>query len=99
MTPYDPSVGWTPEGWCVGCDCYDQVDDIGLCPECSGKLERDMIRQRAWEYSATAYGMTPERCEELRSAVIAEYGEALELIAEKAPPKKKKRRRRQRRRR
>jgi hypothetical protein len=54
---------------------------MSLCEECAGKLERDLIRQREWDYSASAFGLPPEAREELRRLVIAEFGEALELIA------------------
>ena len=47
-----------------------------------------MIRQRAWDYSATAYGVPPERLEKLRSATIAEYGAAFELIVPDSEAKK-----------
>ncbi|HRQ42376.1 MAG TPA: hypothetical protein PLD25_31045 [Chloroflexota bacterium] len=52
-------------------------------------LERDtstismqalLIRQRDWEYSATAFRMSDDAREELRRKVVAEYGEGLELI-------------------
>ena len=55
--------------------------DGSLCEECAGKLERDLIRQREWDYSASAFGLPPEAREELRRRVIAEFGDALELIA------------------
>jgi len=29
---------------------------MGLCEYCAGKLERDMIRQGQWAYSALAFG-------------------------------------------
>ena len=34
------------EGECVGCDMYGRLNDMGLCEECAGKLERDLIGQR-----------------------------------------------------
>jgi hypothetical protein len=40
-----------------------------------------MIRQRAWDYSALAFGLPVEDREKLRGQVIAQYGQALELIA------------------
>lgn len=66
---------------CQACDVFGPVDDLCLCETCSGKLERDMIRQRAWDYSASAFGVRPEDRETLRKEVIAKHGEALELIA------------------
>lgn len=60
-----------------------------------------MIRQREREYSASAFGLPPEAYEELRRQVIAEFGEALELIAptrqprrDRSAPKRRKRNRR-----
>lgn len=86
------------EAECQACDSFASVDDLGLCAECSGKLERDMIRQRAWDYSATAFGVPPEKLEELRAATIAEYGAALELVApdseSKNPPSRRRPRKR-----
>lgn len=73
------------EAECRGCDMFARVDDLGLCEECAGKLDRDLIRQRDWEYSATAFGVPPERREELRSAIIREYGKELELITSSVP--------------
>ena len=69
------------EGQCQGCDCWREVDDIGLCSVCAAKLDRDMIRQRAWDYSVTAFGWPVEKREELRQSVLQKYGERLELIA------------------
>jgi len=34
------------EGECHGCDLFTRLNDLGLCEECAGKLERDLIRQR-----------------------------------------------------
>lgn len=71
------------EGQCYACDAYTRVNDLGLCEDCDAKLDRDLIRQRDWAYSASAFGVPPEKLEELRTAVIKEYGEQLELIAGK----------------
>ena len=95
------------DGQCQACDAYGPVNDLSLCEACAGKLERDMIRQRDWAYSATAFGCPPERLEELRVQVIREYGERLELIAppssdrppSAAPHRRSDRKRRRRRRR
>lgn len=69
------------EAECQGCDIFARVDDLGLCEECSAKLDRDLIRQRDWDYSAMAFGVPPQKREKLRAAIIREYGEDLELIA------------------
>jgi hypothetical protein len=68
-------------GQCQACDRYGPVDDLSLCEDCGEKLERDLIRQRDWDYSAAAFGLTSEGREELRRQVVAQYGEGLELIA------------------
>jgi hypothetical protein len=77
------------EGECQGCDIFQPLDDLGLCEECFGKLERDLIRQRDWAYSALAFGVPESKLEELREDVIKHYGEKLELIAPKKVAKKK----------
>ena len=68
------------EGECQGCECFGPLDDIGLCENCSGKFERDMLRQRNWDYSALAFGVPASKREELRRQIIEEYGERCELI-------------------
>jgi len=65
---------------CHGCDIFLPVDNTGLCEQCAGKLERDFIRERQWDYSLMAYGVPTEKREELRRAVIDQYGEKFELI-------------------
>lgn len=76
------------EGECAGCDVFTRVDDVMLCEDCAGKLDRDMIRQRDWEYSATAWACPEARREELRALVIKEHGAKLELIAPSTDSKK-----------
>lgn len=66
---------------CYGCDFFAQLNDLGLCEECATKLERDLIRQRDWEYSISAFGLSPEAREALRRQIIKQYGANLELIA------------------
>ncbi len=83
------------EGECQGCDIFTSLNDLGLCEECAGKLARDLIRQRDWDYSALAYGCPVSKREELRNEIIKHYGEKLELIApkkeaQKRPKKKRK---------
>jgi hypothetical protein len=68
------------EGECQGCDIFTRVNDVGLCQECAAKLDRDLVRQRDWQYSTVAYGVPPDKREELRSKVIKQYGHDLELI-------------------
>jgi hypothetical protein len=77
------------EAECQGCDIWGPVDDMGLCTDCAGKLERDMIRKRDWAYSALAFGCPKDKLEDLRNEVIKTHGKKLELIAEEKPTKKK----------
>ena len=85
------------EAECQGCDMWEPVDDMGLCDDCAGKFERDMIRKREWAYSALAFGCPEEKLEDLRKHVVKKYGKALELICEDKPVKKiSKRKRRHR---
>ena len=83
------------EGECQACDSFQPLNDIGLCQECDAKLDRDLIRQREWAYSASAFGVPESKLEDLRKKVIEIYGEKLELIApqESASKKSKKRKR------
>ena len=87
------------EGTCQGCDIFQPLNDLGLCEECAGKLERDLIRQRDWAYSISAFGMSNSELEKLRKGVIEHYGEKLELIApnkkNKKTPKRKNRKKKQ----
>ena len=83
-----------------GCDIFTRVNDVGLCEECAAKLDRDLIRQRDWQYSTVAYGVPSEKREELRSKVIQQYGPDLELIAgdkvEESKPRPRRRGKRKR---
>ena len=91
---------WPAE--CLGCDTIAKVDECGLCGECAAKLDRDLIRQRDWDYSVSAFGVPPDKREALRDHVIKRYGAALELIAgsvRSEPERRRKRRRRKNRRR
>jgi hypothetical protein len=76
----DEEWGWY-DGQCYACDLLGRVDDLGLCEECRTKLERDLVRQRDWEYSAWAFGLSDEGREKLYRQVIVQYGKKLELIA------------------
>jgi hypothetical protein len=89
------------EGECQGCDTFTSLNDLGLCEECAGKLDRDLIRQRDWDYSALAFGCPESKREELRNEIVRHYGEKLELIApkksaERRPKKKRKSKRKKR---
>ena len=71
------------EGECQGCDLFTMLNDFGLCEGCAGKLERDLLRQRDWDYSALAFGVSAENREGLRNDIIGRYGGKLELISPK----------------
>lgn len=73
----------TPEpvyGKCQSCEEWGPVNDISLCSECNGKIQRDFIRLRDWDYVVAAFTLPPDKREELRQKVIERYGEKLELI-------------------
>lgn len=76
----DEEWGWY-DGQCYACDLPGRVDDLGLCEECRTKLERDLIRQRDWDYSAWAFGLSDEGREKLYHQVITQHSGKLELIA------------------
>lgn len=76
-------------GECVSCDMFRPLDDLGLCPVCAAMLERDLIRQRDWEYVASTAFLSDEDREALRKQVVAEYGEGLELVAPSGPAKRR----------
>ena len=85
MEDEEPFGLW--EGQCQACEMWGPVNDLMLCEGCNAMLERDLIRQRDWEYSATAFGLSPEACEELRRQVVRQFGEVLELIAPPTKPR------------
>ena len=68
------------EGKCQACDSYGLVDDVMLCESCSSRFERDMIRQRRWDYSALTFGLSAVDCEKLRKEVIKTYGAECEMV-------------------
>ncbi len=84
----DDELWGTWDGQCQACDTWGRVDDMLFCEDCATRLERDLIRQREWDYSVSAFGLSAEDREELRRQVIAQFGAALELIA--APEKAQK---------
>lgn len=75
---------------CAGCDLFKPVNDLSLCGDCFAKLERDLIRSRDWQYSATAFAVPEDQLEALRDRVIREHGAAYELIEDPNAPKKRK---------
>lgn len=74
---------------CQGCDIFLPVNDLGLCDDCAGKLERDMIRKRDWAYSVLAFGCPKDKLEDLRNEIIKKYGKKYELISGDKSKKKK----------
>ncbi len=87
------------EADCVACEVYTKVNDIGLCEDCDAKVDRDLIRNRDWDYSSSAFGCPVDRREELRNHVIANYGEALELLVAEPPPQEQSKARKRKRKR
>ncbi len=81
------------EAECYGCGLFGAVDGQFLCESCAAKLERDLIRQRDWDYSVEAYALSSEGRERIRRQVIAKYGKALELIAGEPEARRSRRRR------
>jgi hypothetical protein len=73
---------------CQGCDMFLPVNDLGMCEDCAGKLDRDMIRKRDWAYSVLAFGCPKDKLEDLRNDIIKKYGNKFELIADDKPKKK-----------
>ena len=76
---------------CQGCDMFLPVNDLGLCEDCAGKLDRDKIRKRDWAYSVLAFGCPKDKLEDLRNDIIKKHGKKFELIADDTPKKKKQR--------
>ncbi len=71
------------EGKCQACDAWGPVDDMSMCEACAGKFERDVIRNRDWDFSALAFGRPENELENLRNEIVREFGEKNELIAAK----------------
>lgn len=65
---------------CAGCDLPFELDELGLCSDCTVKLDRDFIRSRNWDYSATVFAMCNDRLEILREQLVQQYGKGYELI-------------------
>ena len=84
------------DGQCQACEMWGRVNDLGLCEECDGKVQRDLIRARDWDYVAAAFGLDDEGRERLRAEVIRQYGTKNELIIDQKPRKRKSHKRRRR---
>jgi hypothetical protein len=74
-------------GECLACDDFGPLDDQGLCNVCGPKLERDLIRLRDWDYTVSAFGLSPQEREKLRRQIIKTHGKDLELITADARSK------------
>jgi hypothetical protein len=68
------------EAECQACDTFTQLGDNGLCRHCAGKLDRDLVRERDWDCSALAFGLSDTQREQLRTEIVTQYGGQLELI-------------------
>jgi hypothetical protein len=77
--------------FCAGCDIPGELNENGLCADCAAKLERDLIRNRDWDYSVSAFAVPEDQLETLRELVIREYGAHYELIEPSEASTKKKR--------
>ena len=84
------------DGQCQACKMWGRVNDLGLCEECDGKIQRDLIRARDWDYVAAAFGLDDEGRERLRAEVVRQYGAKNELIIDQKSRKRKPRKRRRR---
>jgi hypothetical protein len=78
-----------PDGLCQGCDIYRPVNDIGLCDDCAEQMDRDLIRQRDWEYSSLAFCTSNDERMKIREQIIKQFGAMNELIAPTKKEKKK----------
>ena len=85
---YDLRSGEIIDTICVSCDLPTRTNDVGLCRSCAAKLVRDLIRNRDWDYSITAFGTEREKLKALRERVIQEYGAKYELILPPGTPLK-----------
>jgi len=74
---------------CNGYDLILPLNDLGLCDDCAEKLERDLIRNRDWDYSVSGFGLPKSEIEGLRKKVIKAFGDKLELIAPEKTKKEK----------
>ena len=81
------------EGECAGCEVFRRIGDLGLCEDCSGMLERDLIRKRDWASSVTVYGLSDHEREDVRSQIVHKFGEGQELIDPIRPAKLERKRR------
>lgn len=53
---------------------------------CAAKFARDLIRQRAWDYSATAFACHPTDYEALRQSIIEQHGPAYSPLRRRLSP-------------
>jgi hypothetical protein len=75
---------------CIGCDqVVSQRDTLGRCPACAATLDRDMMRDRDWERSWTAWQIPADQRDALRAQVVARYGARYGLRAPPAPTRRR----------
>lgn len=71
------------EGECHGCFMIKKVNHIPFCESCNSKMERDLVRQRSYDYSElTAHLSSKEAKEIVRKNIVSKYGSDLELISD-----------------
>lgn len=78
------------DGQCIACDIFGEVNDLGICEDCAGKLERDMMRQNDWDHTNSGFALNDAQRQKLLSEIIKKYGPALELIAPDKPKRPRK---------
>jgi hypothetical protein len=66
--------------FCIGCELPAPVNDLGLCEPCQAKVERDLVRARAWDHTSLALGVDMAEREALRLQIMREYGKEYELL-------------------
>lgn len=84
------------DGICSGCETFARLNDLSLCNDYAAKLDRDLIRQRDWDYAILTFGVPVDQREALRRELINTYGGKLELIMPR-PAKRTTRKRKRRR--
>ncbi|WP_341285801.1 hypothetical protein [Priestia megaterium] len=69
------------EGECHGCFMIKKVNHIPFCESCNSKMERDLVRQRSYDYSElTVHLSSKEAKENVRKNIIFKYGPKLEIV-------------------
>ncbi len=66
-------------GKCQACDTFTEVNDMSLCDDCDEKIQRDMIRDKEWDYVVEAFGLSNEGRDKLYQDTIKKHGRKKEL--------------------